>query len=628
MCGISGIINKNNGIKSVISSLNKLQNRGYDSAGICTIVNGNILVDKYVSDEKSNAVDKINSSYLTLIESNIAIGHTRWATHGPKTLNNAHPHVDYYSRLSLVHNGIIENYVELSNKLKENNYEFKGQTDSEIVVNYIHYLLSNNLPFTEINKYLVGSWAILVLDKEYPNKIFYTKHGSPLILGFNNDKTKAMFVSEISGFDRDISNYTVISDGDSGYVSIDNISSYDKYFDLPLYDNNCVQFVSSFNNIFLDIPNMKILDTPLPYPHWTIKEINDQPQAITNLLSNRIKINLDNSDLQFELYFPEFELINNDLIETEHIIFLGCGTSYHAAQIGSKFFKDFKSDVTMEVIDGADFEKNDIPTKRKTLLVLLSQSGETRDLYRALQIGKDNHIRTIGFINVENSLIAREVDTVIYLCAGSEIAVASTKSFTNQVIMLLMLAIWMNPNMPTELETTYVNALVNLSNDFRKIIRQSVNEIPNMLHLFENQHDCFILGKQICEWIAKEGSLKIKEISYCHCEGFSASALKHGPFALLVENTPVIMIANNDTFLSKIDNVKSEIKSRLARVIYITNKHTCDNNIDYIFYFNTDSVLFPLLSIVPLQIIAYYLACHKKNNPDYPRNLAKVVTVE
>lgn len=231
-------------------------------------------------------------------------------------------------------------------------------------------------------------------------------------------------------------------------------------------------------------------------------------------------------------------------------------------------------------------------------------------------------------INVENSLIAREVDIVLYLKAGREHAVASTKSFTNQVVMLLLLAMWMNPSISEELKIKYKTAISHLCDDFRRIIDKSMKEIPKMISIFENQNDCFILGKQINEWIAKEGSLKIKEISYIHCEGFSAAALKHGPFALLTNNVPVVLLANDDRFYSKIDNVKSEVKSRYANVIYITNKPIKDEMIDFVFYFKTDSVLFPLLSIVPLQVLAYYLALEKGNNPDYPRNLAKVVTVE
>lgn len=630
MCGISGTIDKKNAVKTVLLSLAKLQNRGYDSAGICTIIDNEIAIDKDISgnyesnsfscqenEEKSinSAIEKISTGRLANIECDVAIGHTRWATHGPKTIANAHPHMDQQKRFSIVHNGIIENYIDLRNILLQYGYIFYGQTDTEIAVNYFHYLFSAEKSYDDLNKYLVGSWAMLLLDKQTPNKIYFMKNGSPLLVGFTKDKKKIMFVSELAGFDDDITHYAVIEDNDHGYA---------------LAKDDIIDFISEKKYKFIDMPPIFSVLTPSPYSHWTLKEINDQPHCIMNLLSERLRYTkLEDSDESlFGLYFPELETIQNELLQVEHIIFLGCGTSYHSGQIGSKFFKEFCSNATMDVIDGADFEEYDIPANRKTIMVLLSQSGETKDLYRALIIGKKKNIRSIGLINVENSLIAREVDVVLYLKAGTEKAVASTKSFTNQIVMLLMFALWMNPGVSHILENKYISALINLPNDFKKIIEQSSFEIPKIMKLLKNQHDCFILGKHINEWIAKEGSLKIKEISYYHCEGFSAAALKHGPFALLMKDVPVILLANDDQFYSKIDNVKSEIKSRLANVIFITNKNSNVDMVDHLFYYDTNSLLFPLMAIIPLQFIAYYLACDKKHDPDYPRNLAKVVTVE
>lgn len=598
MCGISGCINDDS-IKSVVKALNKLQNRGYDSAGISSIIDGSIVIRKYISNAGENAMVNINKDELCFVKSNIAIGHTRWATHGAKTINNCHPHHDIDKRFSLVHNGIIENYLILKEELLKRHYTFYGETDSEITVNYLHYLIKNGRDISCLNEVLEGSWAIILMDSNDPNKIYFFKNGSPLIVGFNADKSKIMLVSELAGFDSDISVYCPIDDNDFGYIQKN-------------------EFVSSKNYLFQKIPETNLLDVPDPYPYWTIREIYDQPNVIEKLISSRIT--------DSDVLFPELSQIKFFIEDIDHIILLGCGTSYHAAQIGSKFFKEFKICSTIEIIDGADFEENDIPYNKTSVMILLSQSGETKDLYRALEIGKKSKIRTIGIINVENSLIAREVDHVLYLKAGREHAVASTKSFTNQTIMLLLLAMWINPHNPEK--NRYLESLKNLSNDFNDIIDKSIIELPQILPFFEYKNDCFILGKQVGEWIAKEGSLKIKEISYIHCEGYSAAALKHGPFALLYHDIPVILLANDDKFYSKIENITSEVKSRYAKVIYITNRYTNNTNIDYLFYFNSKSVLFPILSIVPLQILAYLLALNRGNNPDYPRNLAKVVTVE
>lgn len=606
MCGISGcLVDNKSAMKAVVYALNKLQNRGYDSAGICTYVNDKLTISKYISNAGENSVEKINSDPLASQPCHIAIGHTRWATHGAKTVDNAHPHYDDDMRYAMVHNGIIENYIELKEELINVGYNFYGQTDTEIIVKYMDMICKRGETILDLPKYMRGAWAILVIDSTDPTKIYFMKNGSPLIIGFNTANTKTMFVSELIGFDDDIDYYCLIEDGDCGCAELNDITC--RILAGKLYEP--VALVKSNTET-----------TPYPYPHWTIKEIHDQPNAITSLLANYL--------IDENITFPQLDVIKDRLINIDHIVFLACGTSYHAAQIGAKFFKELRTNVTLEVIDGADFEETDLPPHKSTLLVLLSQSGETKDLYRALQIGKANKLTSIGIINVENSLIAREVDCCLYLKAGREHAVASTKSFTNQVIVLIMFALWMTPDCDSNLKSKYIAALVNLSNDFTAIIKKSINDIPKAIHYFDNQSSCFILGKHCGEWIAKEGSLKIKEISYVHCEGFSAAALKHGPFALLSKDVPIILLANNDRFVSKIENVTAEVKSRCATVIYITNRYTKSVDIDYLFYYDTESILFPLISIVPLQLFSYYLSLNRGNNPDYPRNLAKVVTVE
>jgi len=611
MCGISGCISHTNSVKSVINSLNKLQNRGYDSVGIAYVENDNIIIKKYVTDFNNSGINLLNSAFKSEnMNASISIGHTRWATHGVINNNNTHPHHSMDNRFCLVHNGIIENYYELKTFLMKHNYTFYGETDSEIVVNYLSYIMSSNqdLSISILNNILIGSWAILFLDNENPNKIYFMKNKSPLLIGWNADKTKTMIVSEIDGFDDDIEIYYVIADMDYGYICLNtnNITSNCKYT-----ENYC-------KNHHLKRESMH------PFPHWTIKEIYDQPKMIINCLDNRLgddTINLE-------------ELTNSnigaELLNAEHLIFLGCGTSYYAAMCGSYFFREFMIDKTIDVIDAAEFIGEMIPRNRRTMLIVLTQSGETRDVVYALEIGKKYALRTIGLINVENSLIAREVDVCLFLRAGKENAVASTKCFTNQIIVLLLLAMWINMSSEyknVDLINAYIRDLHNLGNDYINIINKAMLECNNFINLFDNHSSCFILGKHATEYIAKEASLKFKEIGYVHAEGCSASALKHGPFSLLSEKMPVIVITPNNNFYNKMTNIIEEVKSRLANIIHITN---CPNIPDakYVFYYETKSLLFSLMSIVPLQILAYKIAISKKINPDYPRNLAKVVTVE
>ena len=600
MCGITASITQDDtSLISVIAALNKLQNRGYDSAGICLIKNNVLITQKFISKPGQNAMEFMNAHPIRDMKCNLSVGHTRWATHGARTLENTHPHTDDEGRFAMVHNGIIENYLELRQALIKDGYSFYGQTDTEIVVKYLSYLAKNNRDYSELSTIIKGSWAILFVDIMTPDKIYFMKNSSPLIFGYNSTKSKMMFVSELIGFDSDIETYHVLRDKDYGYVSLDEFQSTTPYQSI-------------------EVGRAIAEDLMYPYKHWTLKEINDQPKSISNLIFSRVSAD-------HHIYFPELDAIKDELSKVQHLIFLACGTSYHAAQIGAKFFKEFRSEATVEVIDGADFDESDIPPKKKSLLVLLSQSGETRDLYGALVLGTKHKLLTIGIINVENSLIAREVDVCLYLKAGREYAVASTKSFTNQVLMMLLLAIWMNPSPNLNV---YLDAIDTLPTEFERMIRLSEEHIPPIMEFFEKQNDCFILGRQISEWVAKEGSLKIKEISYIHSEGYSTASLKHGPFALIVNHIPIILLAHNDKFYPKVENAIAEVKSRESKVILITNKIPATTDIDHVIYFETNSILFPLLCIVPLQLLAYHLSLQRGNHPDYPRNLAKVVTVE
>ncbi|AYV75311.1 MAG: putative glucosamine-fructose-6-phosphate aminotransferase [Terrestrivirus sp.] len=604
-----------------------MQNRGYDSCGLGLIRDNEIHKYIAVSDKDFTAIKYLELATQSIINNYYVngIAHTRWATHGGKTKENAHPHNDMFNRFSLVHNGIIENHNELRIELKKMGYKFYGQTDSEVVINYFHYLMNSGDSHIDnlrkLTNILRGSWAILIIDKMNPGKIYFIKHGSPLLFGYNKNKSQLFLTSELPGFSSCVNYYYALQDGEYGVISLDNF------------------IISRYNYDIDTVPEDNFELSPYPYPHWTIKEIYDQPKAINSLLKDRFNNN--------HILFPEIDNspCGNDVKQTDHFIFLGCGTSYNAAQIGARYFKKFNNrGTTFDVIDGADFEVSDIPisqnsmiqtNKKNITVILLSQSGETKDLCRALEIVKKMGLRSIGIINVENSLISREVDICIYLKAGREQAVASTKCFTNQYLMLLLLGMWFyKPN--HEIQNTYTqntynayfDALNTVENDFREMINNNTDEFHDIVKFLNNHTSCYILGKHISEWIAKEGSLKIKEIAGLHIESYSVSALKHGPYSLLRKHFPVIVLANDDSYYSKIDNTIEEMKSRNATVIVVTNRESIKKNYDYLFYLPVKSELFPLISNIILQKLAYELALVRKKNPDMPENLAKVVTVE
>lgn len=630
MCGISGCIvsvsttsvsttsatsKYPDSVVDVLDSVEILQNRGYDSAGIGYVSNNlsnvsSLHIVKHISSESEGAVKRLRDEiYSRNVTSNLSIAHTRWATHGDVSVCNAHPHydneLDSDRQIILVHNGIIENYRELRYFLEENypGVNFYGSTDSEVVAKYIRYMLDNCIELHVLNNILEGSWAILFVCADEPDKIFYLKNGSPLLIGFNVDKTKCMMVSEMSGFSSDISEYLIVRDSDCGYVTHNEIHSS--------FDNN------KFDKIDLSI---RYKQNPLPYNHWTLKEIYDQPSSVEDCLRDRFDA------LTGSINISEFDSDKNILKDAEHIIFLACGTSYHAAKIGANYFMKFCPNKTVDVIDGADFEEYMIPQNRKTAIFVFSQSGETKDLIRGVKVANNNNIKTIGLINVEGSCLSRMVDICIYLRSGRENAVASTKCFINQVLMILLIALNQS-NTSNNLISRYIDAIRSFSIDVRNIILLCDGIIPVLADKFDGVHSCFILGRHIGEYIALEGALKIKEISYVHAEGYSSSALKHGPFALLTANTPVIIISPNDDHASKNNNATQEIKSRGAPIIQITNMNI-DPELNNVFYYPTDSVLFDILSVIPIQLLAYRISINRKINPDLPRNLAKVVTVE
>lgn len=616
MCGIFGVLllNYDNVIDLIIKGLSQLQNRGYDSAGLCVYRKNKLNVYKYASTSEISAIDKLSS--ITLNEENedlyVGIGHNRWATHGIKNDTNAHPHLSNNQNFVIVHNGIIENYNQLKNTLINEGYTFFSQTDTEVIVNLIeyNYNLTNDV-YESIKKTiseLRGTYGLIIQSVIEPNKLYCVRNGSPLLIGQDEDKT--IIVSEQSGFCNMVNNYITLKNDD-----ICIIERTDKNINI------------STKHIYLK-KNLIVTNyalSPEPYKHWTIKEIFEQPDVVLNSINKggRIKNKSEVKLGGLEEYYDLLKNINN-------IIILGCGTSYFAGLYGMNYFKKICNFNTVQTFDGAELNNYDIPKIGNTAFILISQSGETKDLHRCIEIAKNNNIITIGIINVVDSLIAREVDCGIYCNAGKEVGVASTKAFTSQVVCLSMAAIWFAnlQNINEKKRIKMVNDLRNLSNDI-KITLDSCNDVVKELSKKISCSSMFLLGKGNDECIAKEGSLKIKEISYIHSEGYSSSSLKHGPFALLDEKLPVIILNLDQTQNSKTINCYQEVNSRNSPIIFITNNINAitDPNCDVIFVPENKSYA-SLLGIIPLQLLAYYLSINKGINPDKPKNLAKVVTVE
>ena len=575
-------------------------------------------VNKCASTNKLNALDKlINMTDIKELKDNIyiGIGHNRWATHGVKNDTNAHPHLSGDANFVIVHNGIIENYNEIKQKLIKEGFISNSQTDTEVIVNLLQYNYNSNVECTnmiDIIKQTIeelrGTYGLLIQSLYEPNKLYCVRNGSPLLIGQNEEEI--IVTSEQSGFCNKMSNYITLHNDDICIIT--------------KTDDNIV-INTSHNYIKKNVTLFDSNQTPHPYEHWTLKEINDQPDVILNSINKGGRIK--NAS---EVKLGGLEQHVDNLKNIDNIIILGCGTSYFAGLYGMYFFKQLCQFNTVQVFDGAEFNEQDIPIIGNTVFILVSQSGETKDLHRCIEISKNNNITTIGIVNVVDSLIAREVDCGIYCNAGKEVGVASTKAFTSQVVCLSMAAIWFSTlqNINEKKRVRMVSDLHNLSSDIKLTLELCSENIKEYITKI-NKSNMFLLGKGSDEFIAKEGALKIKEISYIHSEGYSSSSLKHGPFALLDENFPVIILNMDQNHRAKTLNCYQEVSSRNAPVLLITNDMSISSEVSCdIIYVPENKSYASLIGIIPIQLLAYHLSISKSINPDKPKNLAKVVTVE
>ena len=636
MCGITFIYSKTNvnALKHIFNSLELIQNRGYDSMGICYYnqITSNYDIIKKASTSKDDCLTllkaKFNKNDLKdKIHSKFAVGHTRWATHGGKTDTNAHPHISNNGDIILVHNGIINNFLTIKEFLISKNYTFYSETDSEVIANLIeYYIITANDCFeeglTKALSMLEGTWGLVIIYTKISDTFYVSRHGSPLLLASNTNYI--LCSSEINGFIGLTQDYIALNDKCVVKISNNNYTF--------LETNQCINksyiSYSIENSDYKDIWNSKN-----HYEHWMLKEIMEQPETIQKAYNYGGRINSNTIKL------GGLDQIVNITSYIEYIYLIGCGTSYNAALLGEIYLNELNKFINVKCVNACEFSENCLPNIKNystIMCVFLSQSGETLDVYNCLKICKNKRCLTMGIINKVDSLIAREVECGVYLNAGLEISVASTKSFTSMLVVLSLISMWFVNNHHNN--NMKINSLRFLSHALNHLLFD--NSITSKLLALrdaitsKNYNSIFILGKHKLYPVACESALKIKEVCYIHCEGFSAGSLKHGPFALLDNNNlTLLLIDSNDS--ANYHNLKStyyEINGRDTNLFVITNSQNVINElgllekncmlINKLDYYN--EILFTVL----LQKLAYIISIEKGINPDKPKNLAKVVTVE
>lgn len=596
MCGIIGYVGKKKCIPIIIDGLKALEYRGYDSAGIATIKNNKINIVKE-KGKLSNLEKKLDFNDV----STIGIGHTRWATHGKVTIKNAHPHT--YGKITLVHNGIIENYLQLKEELTNNGYKFYSDTDTLIACSYINYLYSKNndmlKTLTEITKIFKGSYSFGIINTDYNDTLFAVRKDSPLIVA--KGKNENFISSDIRGVAKYTNKYMILNNYDIAILTKDDIKFYN--------DNKEIT-----KEILTFVDETK--DTELGnYKHYMLKEIEEQDVVLKNLMKD---------------YKTKELIIKNikDISKFKKIDIVGCGSAYHAGLIGKYLIEEY-GNTCVDVHIASEYRYKKLFLDKDTLVILISQSGETADTLASLRIAKEHGATTLGIINVFASSIAREADEVIYIKAGTEKSVATTKAYLLQSFILSLLAIRLGIEKKVFNDKELDKILKDMNNLPKLIKEETRKSYKDLASTIYKNNDAFFLGRNIDYATSMEGSLKLKEISYIHAESYAAGELKHGTISLIDKNTLVIATVTKDTIIDKtISNIK-EVKARDAYVVLITNK---DNNYDcydkLVLVNNTHPIFQPLINIIPHQLLSYEIASLRGCDIDKPRNLAKSVTVE
>jgi glucosamine--fructose-6-phosphate aminotransferase (isomerizing) len=582
MCGIIGYTGNQNATDIIYKGLQKLEYRGYDSSGIAAQTNGTITLMR--------AEGKLKNLRVKPVFSGTGIGHTRWATHGKPCVQNAHPHTDCTGKIAVVHNGIIENYAELKKELQAQGHVFKSQTDTEVLAHLIEKYFKGNLTqaVSKTLKKVRGSYAIGAISADDEGTIVCARKDSPLILGIGEGENfLASDIAALLGYVREM---IFLEDFDIAEITPDKITIFNAGKKVTRKSQNIM-----WNAVSAEKDG---------YKHFMLKEINEQPQTVQDTLAGQLLIKKANFS---------------------RICIAACGTSYHAALIGKLLFENI-SGIPAQADTASEFRYSKPILSKNDLVIVISQSGETADTLAALRLAKKLGAKTLGICNVRGSSISREADDVIYTHCGPEIGVASTKAFTGQLSALYMLAFnfALSPNKALVKELNSIPAKMNA-------FLKETEHIEEIAKQFSTKHNFLYLGRNINFPIALEGALKLKELSYIHAEGYPAGEMKHGPIALIDANMPVIAIAPKGATYEKMLSNIEEVKTRGASVIAIATKgdKLIKTKTDYqIFVPETDEILSPLLTVLPLQLFAYHTAAFLGCDIDQPRNLAKSVTVE
>jgi len=616
MCGIVGYIGHRQVVPVLIDGLKRLEYRGYDSAGIALICDGKLDTIKRKGKIKELEKELSDSEQMRL-NSFSGIAHTRWATHGEPSDINAHPHTDCTGKIAVVHNGIIENYRALRQFLESKGHQFTTDTDTEIIAHLFEEMLKMANDFEEAFRLALleieGTYGLGVIYSEQPNKIYAARHGSPLLIGAG--KNENLIASDPTAVIRYTDRVIYLDEGEYAILS-------DKDFVIKNLQRKRIE--PRVEKITFSIQELE----KGGYPHFMLKEIYEQPQTLQNAYRGRL--NIDEGTARLNGLKPYHDI----LAKAKRIVITACGTSWHSALIGEYLIEELAR-IPVETEYASEFRYRSPILSEDTPVIAISQSGETADTLAALREAKIHGAKTFGIVNVVGSTIARETDAGVYIHAGPEIGVASTKAFTSQVMVLSLLSILLARmrGLSTQRGRQLVEELSTVPAKVESILMREnkTKEIKRIAEHFQNHSNFLYLGRSYNFPVALEGALKLKEISYIHAEGYPAAEMKHGPIALIDENMPVVFIATDDPLYQKIVTNIEEVRSRGGKVIVVATEGNEDIKelADHIIYIPQISYIFtPILSVIPLQLLAYHIAVLRGCDVDQPRNLAKSVTVE